>query len=388
VIWTISMAVVVALSLVGQHLGQHASGAVPYLGLDIAVGCASVALVPFLARWPVVVTVVLSALAVFSLAATAPATMAILLVARWRRLAIAVGVAAAGVAAHLIREQWRPYPGLSYAWWTALVGVTYAALVGWGTLIRANRALISSLLERAEHAEAEQARRVAETRRAERARIAREMHDVLAHRLSLLATYAGAISYHPDAPPQQLSSAAEVIRSGAHQALAELREVISVLRQDEAPGPATASRPLPGIADLPQLIEETRKAGTLVSVVDDAPSLSQVPDAIGRIVYRVVQEGLTNARKHAPGEPVRIAFSGVPGAGAEVDITNQLPAARAASAVPGTGTGLIGLAERLDLAGGRLDAGDRDDRGTEFGLHAWLPWPERQPERQPERRPE
>ena len=164
--------------------------------------------------------------------------------------------------------------------------------------------------------------------------------------------------------------------AGAHQALDELRDVINVLREDESPG---SPHPLPGIAELSRLIEETRKAGTPVSVIDDAPSLSQVPDAIGRIVYRVVQEGLTNARKHAPGEPVRIAFSGAPGAGAEVDITNQLPAARAASAVPGTGTGLIGLAERLFLAGGRLEAGHRGehgDHGTGFGLRAWLPWAE------------
>jgi signal transduction histidine kinase len=375
------MAVVVGLSIVGLH----ASGAGPYLGLDVAVGCASVALVPFLARWPVTVTVALSALAALSLAATPPATMAVFLVARWRRLAIAARLAAVGAAAHLIRELWRPYHGLPYVWWTVLACMTYAALVGWGTLIRANRALISSLLERAEHAEAEQARRVAETRRAERATIAREMHDVLAHRLSLLAAYAGAISYHPDAPPQQLSDAAEVIRSGAHQALNELREVINVLREDEIPG---SRHPLPGVGDLPRLIEETRKAGTPVSVAGDAWPSSQVPDAIGRIVYRVVQEGLTNARKHAPGEAVRIEFRGEPGTGAEVDITNQLPAAPAASSVPGTGTGLIGLAERLGLAGGRLVAGTRgghgDDghdghdggHGAEFGLHAWLPWAE------------
>ena len=154
----------------------------------------------------------LSLLAAVSPAATPPATMAVLLIACWRRLAVAVAVAGTGIAAHLIRGGWRPVAGLPYGWYAVLVCVAYAALVGWGTLVRAHRALISSLRDRAERAEADQARRVAEARAAERARIAREMHDVLAHRLSLLATYAGALAYRPDAPPEQVARAAEVVR--------------------------------------------------------------------------------------------------------------------------------------------------------------------------------
>jgi signal transduction histidine kinase len=368
------MALLTGATIAG-HVGNESAS---YLALDIVVGVVSVALVPLLARWLVPVAVLLSVLAVLSPAATPSATLAVLLVARWRPLGVATAVAAAGVAAHLIQAAWRPLGGLPYGWWAVLVVVAYTALVGWGTLLRANRELITSLRERATRAEADQARRVAEARAGERARIAREMHDVLAHRLSLLATYAGALSYRPDAPPEQLSRAAEVIRSGTHQALGELREVIGVLRSDESADPTAAGRPLPGMADLPRLIEESRTAGTPVEVGGWVDVLA-VPDPVGRTVYRVVQEGLTNARKHAPGEAVLVTLGGGPGRGLDVSIANGMPVpggvARVAGTgpVPGTGTGLIGLAERLDLAGGTLE--HRRESG-EFLLHAWLPWPE------------
>ena len=364
-------------ALVGVTITGGGSG--PYLPLDIAVGVASVALIPLLHRWPlqVRVTLVLSLLAAVSPAATPPATMAALVVARWQRLGVALGVAATGIAAHLVRGTWRPVAGLPYGWYVVLVVVAYTAIVGWGAGLRANRALISSLRERAERAEADQARRVAEARTAERATIAREMHDVLAHRLSLLATYAGALAYRPDLPPEQLSGAAEVVRSGVHQALGELRDVIGVLRDDSGLSDLAAGRsPLPGIADLPGLIEESRAAGTAVSVSGDAwpPAavLTDGPDVAGRTVYRVVQEGLTNARKHAQGEPVSITLSGGPGPGVEVSVVNRLAPVLATAPVPGTGTGLIGLTERLELAGGRLEF---RASGGEFRLKAWLPWP-------------
>ena len=361
------MAVLVGLTIASGGTGQH-------LALDIAVGVVSLALVPLLARWPVPAALVLSVLAAVSPAATPPATLAVLLVACWRRSAVAVAVAGTGIAAHLIRGAWEPISGLPYGWYAVLVCVAYAALVGWGTLIRSHHALIFSLRDRAERAEADQARRVAEARAAERARIAREMHDVLAHRLSLLATYAGALAYRPDAPPEQLSSAAEVVRSSVHQALDELREVIGVLRDDSLPDLATDRSPLPGIADLPELIGESRAAGMRVEAGGQAWSATEVPDAAGRTVYRVVQEGLTNARKHAPGQPVSVTLAGGPGAGLNVSVVNPAGTAAAGLAlVPGTGTGLIGLTERLELAGGRLEW---RNTGGEFQLRAWLPWPE------------
>jgi signal transduction histidine kinase len=370
--WTVTMAALVGVTIAG-------GGAGTYLALDIAVGVASVALVPLLTRWPVAVALLLSLACAVSPAATPPATLAAGLVAVWRRPRLTVLVAATGIAAHLIRGAWRPIIGLPYGWWAVLVVIAYAAIAGWGTGVRANQALISSLRERAERAEADQGRRMAVARAAERAAIAREMHDVLAHRLSLLATYAGALAYRPDAPPEQLSRAAEVVRSGVHGALGELREVIGVLRDDSGLSDLAADRsPPPGIAGLPELIEESRAAGTRIeaggAAWPTAESPAGVPDAAGRTVYRVVQEGLTNARKHAPGEPVSVTLSGGPGAGLDVSVVNRLRSAQApgaaGAAVPGTGTGLIGLTERLELAGGRLEF--RACEG-EFRLHAWLP---------------
>ncbi|HEY1819012.1 MAG TPA: histidine kinase [Trebonia sp.] len=379
VIWTGAMGALIGWTIVGSGTGS-------YLALDIAVGVVSLALVPLLRRWPVQAALLLSLLAALSPAATPPATMAALIVGEQRRSSLALGVAVTGITAHLIRGVWRPIGGLPYGWYAVLVCVAYAALVGWGMLVRAHKALIFSLRERAERAEADQARRVAEARAAERTRIAREMHDVLAHRLSLLATYAGALAYRPDAPPEQVSRAAEVVRTGVHQALDELRQVIGVLRDDSLPDLAASSRPLPGRADLPELIAESRAAGMVIVLDGEAWPAAGMPDATGRTLYRVVQEGLTNARKHAPGRPVSVTLAGGPGAGLDVSIVNPAgkppapgpasvtaPDPAAAALVPGTGTGLIGLSERLALADGRLEWRNSDG---EFRLSAWLPWPE------------
>jgi signal transduction histidine kinase len=362
------MAVLVGATIVGSGTGT-------YFALNVAVGVVSLGLVPLLIRWPVPAAVLLSLLAAVSPAATPPATMAVLLVACWRPFGVAVAVAGTGIAAHLIRGGWQPVSGLPYGWYAVLVCVAYAGLVGWGTVVRAHQALIFSLRDRAERAEADQARRVSEARAAERARIAREMHDVLAHRLSLLATYAGALAYRPDAPPDQVSRAAEVVRSGVHQALDELREVIGVLRDDSLPHIAAASRPLPGLPELTELIGESRAAGMRIEMGGAAWSAAGLPDVAGRTAYRVVQEGLTNARKHAPGEPVTVTLCGGPGAGLDVSVVNPAGPAPAGPTfpVPGSGTGLIGLTERLELAGGRLEWRNSDG---EFRLSAWLPWPE------------
>src|SRR5690606_7847514 len=145
--------------------------------------------------------------------------------------------------------------------------------------------LLASLRERALRAEAEQGRRVAEARMLERTRIAREMHDVLAHRLSLLATYAGALEYRPDSPPERLSRAAGVVRTGVHQALEELREVIHVLRQED--GDSLAG-PQPLLADVPRLVEESRDAGVTVQLHEAVAGADSLPPSVSRTAYRVV----------------------------------------------------------------------------------------------------
>jgi signal transduction histidine kinase len=207
----------------------------------------------------------------------------------------------------------------------------------------------------------------------ERTRIAREMHDVLAHRISLLSLHAGALEIRPDAAPAEVAGAAGIIRASAHQALQDLREVIGVLREpagDDAP-----ERPQPTLRELPALADESRVAGVKVRLDLRIDEPGEVPAATGRAAYRIVQEGLTNARKHAPGACVRVRVAGAPGPGLTVEIRNPAPVGlRPVAAIPGTGTGLVGLAERATLAGGRLTAGRGPDGG--FTLTAWLPWPQ------------
>jgi signal transduction histidine kinase len=134
------------------------------------------------------------------------------------------------------------------------------------------------------------------------------------------------------------------------------------------------ARPQPVLADVNRLVEESRDAGTLVALDNLAGDVIAVPTGIGRTAYRVIQEGLTNARKHAPGCPVRITMAGQPGDRLVIDISNSRIGTHVApSGTPGAGTGLVGLTERVQLSGGQL-AHDLGATG-EFHLHAWLPWP-------------
>jgi signal transduction histidine kinase len=251
------------------------------------------------------------------------------------------------------------YPGQDMSYLTGIaVGAALTVIaVGWGLFARAQRDLVEML--RAQAREAEE-----NARDAERRRIAREMHDVLAHRMTLLSLHAGALEFRPDAPPEEIADAAAVIRRSAHDALQELREVIGVLREDGGDG---AEPPQPTLAQIPALVEESRAAGMRVELSVDAPDV--VPDTLGRTVYRVVQEGLTNARKHAPEAAVRVAVRELEGK-LEVEISSR-PAV-GATAVPGAGAGLIGLAERVELAGGALAHGT--DGSGDFVLRAELPW--------------
>ena len=135
---------------------------------------------------------------------------------------------------------------------------------------------------------------------AERTRIAREMHDVLAHRISLLALHAGGLEVRPDLPPEQVQETAALLRATARQALEELRSVIGVLRESEAEEPTPAA-PQPTLTDLARLVEDTRRAGTDIDFEMHVEHVDEVPAALGRDAYRIVQEALTNVGKHAPG---------------------------------------------------------------------------------------
>ncbi|WP_203758507.1 sensor histidine kinase [Cellulomonas chitinilytica] len=341
------------------------STAVP-AAVDVAVGILSLGALLLVRDRPLPAGLLLGLLAALSPAATPAATAGTLAAGRLHPVRTAWTVAAASVVGHAVQGLWRP-PGMPYGWWLLCDVAVHAALLGWGAYARTRAELVAAWRERAVRAEQEQARRVDEARLAERTRIAREMHDTLAHRLSLLATTAGALEYRTDLTPAQVAQAAGVVRASAGEALTELREVIGVLRS--APDEL---RPTPGVGDLARLVEESRLAGTDVEL--SAPDDLDVPPAVGLAVYRACQEGLTNARRHSPGSRVRIDVTRSDD-GVAVRVADHRRGGTGGSLVgpngEGSGTGLVGLAERVELLGGRLDAGPSDDG---FVLTASVPW--------------
>jgi signal transduction histidine kinase len=336
---------------------------------DLAVGVVGCALLVLRRRWPVAVALVLLPGLLLSATTVGPTAVALSAVAVYRRWPVTLAVTGlhmAFVTALLaLASTEATTPAAAREFWQALVVLVAldAALVASGLLVRSQRMLVLSLRERAREAEEGQRLRVEEARHTERERIAREMHDVLAHRISLLAVHAGALEVRRSATDDE-RRAAGVIRQSAYEALEDLREVIGMLRDD-----GDGDRPQPTLTDVPALIEQSRLAG--MEVAFERTELPAVPEGIGRHVYRTVQEGLTNARKHAPGAPVLVRLEGAD-SGLTVEIINPVPPANGMPGLPGAGSGLIGLRERMHLVGGRLEHGRTP--ADEFRLHAWLPW--------------
>jgi signal transduction histidine kinase len=270
-----------------------------------------------------------------------------------------------------------------------LAVVLLAAIAAWGAYrgqrARNLEARLLSLRERAELAEAERNAETERSKLAERHRIAREMHDTLAHRMSLVAVQAAALQV--DAPDADTAHAAKVIRETAHAALGELREVLGVLHEEETAQTPTAPS---GIADIPALTDEWRRAGVAVDYAPQSGLVDGIPDAVGRAAFRVVQEGTTNVARHAPEanatvtlerhSPERLSAERhspeSDGAGtlsdeSELRITVVNGPSGPGDAAPGAGLGLIGLAERVHLLGGSLEHGPTT---AGFELKARIPF--------------
>lgn len=380
------VAAIAALTVLTAWGALDQRAAVPgYLGpggllaLDVAVAVAALALLPGLwSRHSVRVVVALSLLAALSPVATPAATTGTLHVARWFPLRTAVLVASVGVGAHAVQALWRPV-ALPLGWWLLCVVAVHAALLGWGAFWQARAQVLRDLRERARRAEDDRSRDLAEARSAERNRIAAEMHDALGHRLSLLAATAGAVEFRPDAPPEQLATAAGRVRTGAAEALEDLRRLVRLLRDG-----SDRLAPPPALTDIRGLVDAARSVGSAVDldVRDDRPrgdqprdgrpqddrrSDAEPPPTVAAAAYRVVQEGLTNARRHAPGAAVRVIVATAPG---EVHVTVADDGApRPDRGLPGTG--LVGLRERVELLDGTLTAGRSPDG---FTLEARIPW--------------
>jgi signal transduction histidine kinase len=286
-----------------------------------------------------------------------------------RRTSVA-GLAICLVGSAVAVARWMP-DQLSVLNAIAVGSILFAgpSLIAWvfGDSMRYRRAYYTNLEDRAARLEAERDAQAQIAAAAERARIARELHDVVAHNVSVMVVQADGASYALGSDPDRARQALAAISATGRQALAEMRRMLGVLRRDED-GTEPGRAPLPGIGQLGELLEQTRATGLAVSfTVEGVPQ--PLPDGAALVAYRIVQESLTNTRKH-----------GGPRASAEVTlryledalllrITDDGQGAAAAS--DGAGHGLTGMRERVAVYGGWVQAGPRPSGG--YHVTALLP---------------
>lgn len=308
-----------------------------------------------------------------------------LLVRRFDRVAAGLGVL---VAAATFVSTWRDTRGTTtqsswwqllrggetgaihnpFSWWAVLLItlVLVGTVVGVAVFIRAR-----SSLNRAERVVEEQRATVDHlsdevARQGERERIAQEVHDALGHRLSLLSLHAGALEVTSGDNPRVAESAA-LVRANAQQSMADLRSLLAMLRQPDSPDVVAA---VPRLDDVPALIDETVSTGVnLVSTVQ-LEALGRLDDTTSRSAFRITQELLTNARRHAPGIGVRVSVRAAPTTGVEIEVANHLPANVPMQFQPGSG--LDGMRNRVMALGGDFQC-FVDERRV-FRVAARLPW--------------
>lgn len=364
----------VAWLAIAERQFEHAA----YLGfLDLFLGLLTMVAYQFRRRWPFAVAMFAALTSFLSASSAGAGVMAYISVSTRRRWLEIISVGVVSVIGGQVFYTIQPEDPNNTWYATLIFGIAFVVIAAAiGMYVGARRDLLASLKDRAERAEREQELMVARGQAEERTRIAREMHDVLAHRMSLVAMHAGALAYRDDLTPEETKEAAEVIQANSHRALTDLREVLGVLRETPAAGadgPVT-HRPQPTLCDLDELIADEAATGARVKLDLQLPPDEDVPQSIGRTAYRIIQEGLTNARKHAPHTAVLVTVSGAAGVGLHVEVRNpvRVGSTSLAAPTPGAGLGLVGLTERVTIAHGRIEHGRTP--GGDFVLRAWLPW--------------
>ncbi|MFI5895814.1 sensor histidine kinase [Actinoplanes sp. NPDC051513] len=375
------IAMLLGLFFVWQSVGEGNGAPLPLEAFG--GGLSFIGLVLFRRSHPVALTLVLIPFGILLGMPMGATPIALFSVALHRPARVTIAVAALHAVA--VATVYGLVLGLTQVYYesVAFVVLLHVSFVAVAMVIRAHRQLVASWAERARQAEEGQRLRIEQARLAERERIAREMHDVLAHRVSLLALHAGALEVRREASADE-KQAAGVIRRSAYEALEDLRMLLGMLR-----APAE-DRPQPTLGDVPALVERSRLAGADITLAvrraqrgegadphetgqeDGEPEEADVPAQTGRHAYRIIQEALTNALKHAPGAPVRVDVDVDRPRGLDVRVGNDLVRGPYGEPIPGAGAGLAGLRERVRLAGGRLEHGPTPS--GEFTLRAWLPW--------------
>ncbi|MBO0829938.1 MAG: sensor histidine kinase [Streptosporangiales bacterium] len=343
-------------------------------GLALVVGlCAPLT---WRRRWPFATFSVMAALALVQwlagitvLLADAALLVAVYTVAAQSRrtytwVAFLVMVLGNGLAAY----RWSHPPGPARVPTFVFLTVCTVAAMLLGDSMRSRRAYYAELEARADRLEREREQDARLAVAAERARIAREMHDVVAHNVSVMVVQAEGAAYLLDTDRSRSRAALETVATTGRQALAEMRRMLGVLRSDEPGGDGRA--PQPGLADLPDLVARVRSAGLPVALTlpDRLPAVGA---GRGLAAYRVVQEALTNVLKHAgPAASAEVVVSSG-SAGMRLCVTDDGQGA-AADQTDGAGQGLRGMYERVGVYGGTLQAGPRAGGG--FAVTAEIPW--------------
>jgi signal transduction histidine kinase len=339
-------------------------GPIPVAVFAVLTAVAFVLLLTLRRRAPLVPFLVSAVLSVLSPAingALTPLSYAVgRYLGRWpaRIVAAAVGIV-------VVARPWAAGPaGDQVSRW--LGGAVLVLLPGAvGIYVRTRALLLQALRDRADKAEAERELLARDAVLTERTRIAREMHDAVGHRVSLMVLQAGAIEMAA-ADRQRVEQLAGQVQTAGRQALDELRQMVGVLRAEDLDEAAPLG-PQPGLAELPTLVQHAREAGMAVTL--ELAANPEVDPAAGRAAYRIVQEALTNAGKHAPGATVDVRVERRPHELA-VRVVNG-PSRGPAGRATGGGFGLVGLGERVRTLGGRLTAQPRMDGG--FAIEAELP---------------
>ncbi|MEU3147224.1 MULTISPECIES: histidine kinase [unclassified Streptomyces] len=248
-----------------------------------------------------------------------------------------------------------------------LTSVVVAALIG--ITVRTRRNYTEALEDRAQRLETERDQQAQLAAAAERARIAREMHDIIGHNLSVITGLADGGKYAATKSPQRAAQALDAIGTTSRQAMSELRRLLDVLRDEDQPAHPAELTPQPTLTDLDQLVSGVRAAGLPVhTTVEGRPGL---PAGRQLTVYRVIQEALTNTLKHAgPNAIAEIALAYGNRGAVTATITDTGTAAHHA---PADGRGLPGMRERTALHGGTLEAGPRPHPEQGWRVHLHLP---------------
>ncbi len=277
--------------------------------------------------------------------------------ASWQRLVPAVvclvALYAVFVVASLVKA---PYFETSQVW--VLAG-TFTLVWGAGVSVRLLRASRQEAVHRAARAERDRAAAAVRATLDERLRIARELHDVVAHTLSVIAVQSGVARHLLGPGVGGATQALTAIEEASRTALDDLRRVVGLLRTDD--GADVSLAPSPGIDELRLLVDAHRAAHGPVRL-EVAGAVHELPESMRLTVYRLVQEALTNVRKYAPAAPTRVTLR-TAGDGLAIEIDNDRAAVPATPAQRGVGFGLAGMRERVALYGGDLTAGPRSDGG-------------------------